>query len=571
MSSATQQLKFHAMNHGERQSAVLAVTSSGAEPLSPARQRQWIATLLLVGVIARVVRYALCFPLWEDECFLSANYLEGGYLDMLRPLNYHTVCPLLFSWVQLSVIKALGFSEYSLRLFPFACNLASLILFWRLASRLLRGTTLVLAVALFAASYPVMRYAAEAKPYACDLMVSLMLISLVVRWLQQTEETRWLWALAAFAPLAVGLSYPAVFVGGGLSLVAAARLCKNSSRGGWIAWAAYDLSLAGSFFLLFLVSIQPKLDAQLSTMSTYWLDAFPPISEPLKLLPWLVEVHSGSMLAYPIGGPNYGSALTLLCCLLGGAVFWRRRQFMPIGMTLAPLALNFAAAAMRRYPYGEHMRMTLYMAPMFCMLAAAGFAALLTWLARRRPARKGPLLAMLGLLTLVAASSIVRDFWSPYKSGNDLRARSFARWFWFSMSHNGEVVCLHSDLKIDPAPETFQHGCSASYLCNQRIYSPRHIRGEPPDWERISADWPLRCVQFRSPSIQDGKEATAAWLAKMESQYELLGKETYPFPFYDKRDRELKFTDYIDVYKFVPRAGGAERTARKQAYIPSTY
>ena len=119
-------------------------------------------------------------------------------------------------------------------------------------------------------------------------------------------------------------------------------------------------------------------------------------------------------------------------------------------------------------------------------------------------------------------------------------------------AHNGEVVCLHTDLQTDPAPEVFQHGNSAVYLCNQRIYSPRHARGEAPQWDRISAEWPLRCVQFRSPQIESDEEGTARWLAEMQKTYRLVSKDTYPMPFYNKRETELKFTDYIDVYKFVP-------------------
>jgi hypothetical protein len=592
-----------------------AQTPEPADPLTTRQQARWILAILVVGVVARVVRFALKFPLWEDESFLSANYLDGGYLDMLQPLNYHTVCPVLFSWMQLTAIKLFGFNEYSLRLFSFACGIGSLFLFRHFAGRLLKGTALVLAVAMFAASYPVMRYVAEAKPYCCDLFVSLVMMTLLVEWWRRPGENRWLWLLAAFAPLAIGLSYPAVFVGGGLSLLIAARLWKGTvpvfvsaktglspsmvQEGdspifagakigtvpghGWLPWIAYNVSLVGSFAAVFAVSIRPKLDAQLTTMSSYWLDTFPPIGEPLKLLWWFLETHTGSMLAYPFGGPGFGSTLTFILCAIGVVTFWRRRQFLLLGLTMLPLVLNFVAAALQRYPYGGHMRMTLYLAPMFCILTAVGLAAVLvrnvafrsakqtetdgtipSATERRfrgakgdrdgleRPSYNRPVAVVLSLLLLVAASSIVRDFWSPYKSSNDLRERAFAQWFWTSASHNGEVVCMHTDLKTHPAPEVFQHGNSAVYLCNQRIYSPRHARGEPWHEERISADWPLRCVQFRSPQIESDEEGTARWLVEMQQKYRLVGKDTYPMPFYNKRENELKFTDYIDVYKFVP-------------------
>ena len=84
---------------------------------------------------------------------------------------------------------------------------------------------MVLAVGVFAVTYSGLRYAAEVKPYAGDLMVSTLLLWLTVRWWRQPDDTRWLWALVAVVPLALGLSYPAVFVAGGASLAVAAVLC----------------------------------------------------------------------------------------------------------------------------------------------------------------------------------------------------------------------------------------------------------------------------------------------------------------------------------------------------------
>ena len=36
---------------------------------------------MLVGVVLRLTRYLLRFPLWEDEAMLSANLLDRGYGD----------------------------------------------------------------------------------------------------------------------------------------------------------------------------------------------------------------------------------------------------------------------------------------------------------------------------------------------------------------------------------------------------------------------------------------------------------------------------------------------------------
>jgi len=85
-----------------RQYCRLGQPAESDQWLTPARQRQWLLALLILGIVARVVRYALRFPLWEDECNLVANYLDADYLSVLRPLKYDTVCPMLFSWVELT-------------------------------------------------------------------------------------------------------------------------------------------------------------------------------------------------------------------------------------------------------------------------------------------------------------------------------------------------------------------------------------------------------------------------------------------------------------------------------------
>ena len=202
---------------------------------------------LAVGVAARLIRYLLRFPLWGDEAMLAMNFLDRDYAGLMQPLDFHQVAPLLFLWIELTAVKLLGFHEWSLRLFPLLCSIASLFLFHRLARLLLRGTALVLAVGIFAVTYSGLRYAAEMKPYSVDLMVSTLLLLLAVRWWRQPDDTRWLWALAAVVPLALGLSYPAVFVAGGVSLAVAAVLLGTRSRRGWWAWGAYNLAWPAVF------------------------------------------------------------------------------------------------------------------------------------------------------------------------------------------------------------------------------------------------------------------------------------------------------------------------------------
>lgn len=533
--------------------------------VSPEQQHRWLTVLLLVGVAARCVRYLLRFPLWEDECFLCVNLIDRSYAELTGPLQYHQVAPLLFLWVQLTVVKILGFSEWSLRLVPLVCSLASVGLCVYVARRLLCGAGLLLAVGVFAVAYPAVRYAAEAKPYGSDLFVALLLLALAVRWWQTPHQSRWIWALCGVVPWCVGLSYPAVFVAGAVSLFLLYVLWHAQRRGGepaaaqrraaglWWAWLVFNGLLLGSFACLYAVSAAQQSGAELHWMRAYWQASFPPLRDPARVLTWLVTVHAGDLLAYPAGGGRGASSGTLVLFVAGIVLLVRRRQGAWLLLLLGPLGLNLVAAALQRYPYGGHVKFAQYAAPAICLLTGLGGAMLLSL---RRQAVAWAQRLVVGAacgLAVLGTATMARDFIWPYKSRTDRQARDFARWFWPTAQFAGEVACLESDLQRRIAPQAFSElSWSAMYLCNQRIYSPRHAAGEPVAWQRVSHSAPLRCVLYRAPAFPHDEAALRTWLEQMEQSYRLAGREVYPFPCYGKRD-DLRNVDYLEVFTFVPR------------------
>jgi hypothetical protein len=304
----------------------------------------------------------------------------------------------------------------------------------------------------------------------------------------------------------------------------------------------------------------------------HWANTFPPITQPLKLPLWLLATHAGAMLGYPVGGPNWGSTFSTLCAIAGVVALARRRQRLLLGLLLAPLGLNFIAAALHRFPYGGHARMTLFLAPAFCLLIAFGLTAVLTWIEgrlRRLPSSAIGMLRSLhlngctialGLLVLLGAGSWFRDLTQPYKSATTLRAREFAQWFWFELAHDNELVSCETDLKTDLSPDKVNCGWSSLYFCNQRIYSPRHARGEKPRLDRVTVQRPLRCVLYRSPKEEQESpppdpQVRQRWLEKMQADYDLVAHDAYPFAAYDKSDRQQIGDDYVEVFKFVPKGG----------------
>jgi len=541
------------------------------------RVARWMAALLWLGLAARAVRYLLRFPLWEDECFLCVNFIDRSFADLLTPLTYHQVAPPLFLWAERASVLTFGYSEWSLRLVPFAASVASLFLFRRLAARLLSGPALLLAFGVFAVSYPGIRYAAEAKQYATDLFAALALLALTAEW-HRSRRPGWLWLLAAVAPMLLWLSYPAAFVVGGVSLAVGITLLRESrvesreskedssperfpdvglSRLSTLIsrltpWVAFNLAVLVGFGSLYFV-IRRQSGAELGFMTEYWRTAFPPLTEPGRLPTWLLEVHTSDLLAWPVGGGRGASLFTALLAAIGLQQLLRKRDPFWGLLLLAPAGLNLVAATLQRYPYGGHVKFSMYFGPAVCLLAGWGAAAWNVQTARVRPklARYGAA-ATLGLLALIAGSSIGRDVLRPYKTLSDERARSFAKWFWFNAEAEGPVMLVDGyDGETFSPDSKSELSWTAMFLCNRAIYSPAVRQAEPaaiPGGSR-----PARCLVYRDPRFTFDAEARDRWLAGMRNANDLVAAETFPFTRFGKNERDLVTVDYLDIYTFRPK------------------
>src|SRR5262249_37438358 len=138
------------MNPSVREPRDVSLGVEDDQPIGPDFIRRAIWAFVGLGLVLRAVTYAMRFPLWGDEAFVAATFISRGYRDLLQPLDYGQVCPLLFLWGELAVVKLFGFNEWSLRLLPTVASMASLFLFSHIAGRIFRGVPRLLAVAIFA-------------------------------------------------------------------------------------------------------------------------------------------------------------------------------------------------------------------------------------------------------------------------------------------------------------------------------------------------------------------------------------------------------------------------------------
>src|SRR5713101_4089282 len=248
--------------------------------------------MLALGIAWRFLRYALQFPMWGDEAFVCVNFLDQDYLGLLKPLNYRQVAPILFLWSELTMYRLLGGSELAIRLLPFLAGLGSLFLFWRLARATLNSAAALIAVGIFAVSYYPIRHSCEVKPYTFVLFWSLALLVLAVNSIGRPDCWRWLALLAAIVPLALGASYPAIFVAGALSVTLLPAVWRNRTWPGWTLYGIYNLAMGISFLVFYRLAGAVQFDSTGGTANWYWSEWFPP-TEAWALIKWLASVHTG--------------------------------------------------------------------------------------------------------------------------------------------------------------------------------------------------------------------------------------------------------------------------------------
>ena len=206
-----------------------------------------IPAILAFGMALRTIQYATRGSMWVDELAVAINVTERGLWHLLfRPLEFRQVAPPGFLLLEKLGVGLLGGGEAGLRLFPWLASLASLVLFWRVATRFASALAVRAGLLAFAASPSLVWYAATVKQYSGDVAVTLLLVLLALR----ADEERWsvpratAWGLAGGA--AILASQPAVLVAAGLgALLLGRRMWKRepvaptmSLCAGWAIGAA---------------------------------------------------------------------------------------------------------------------------------------------------------------------------------------------------------------------------------------------------------------------------------------------------------------------------------------------
>lgn len=358
--------------------------------------RQVIILLLLLGCSLRVWAYVRPTSLYLDEILLARNILDLPLGDLLfKPLMLDQVAPRGFLLIERLAVVILGPSEMALRLLPFACAIATILLFWRLTERILTEMASAIALFLFAIGVPFIRFGAEVKQYECDLLAAILLPLLLLKLWQEPTSTRRLLITGLAGFLVVWFSQASVLVMVGLgAAILLEGLISRDGRAKRILLTTISL-WAGASLLAIVAGLRSMTPSTKQFMNEFWTGAFLPLPFHWRSgLAWIGQRFT-ELFSDPTLLRYRWPLIFILLALIGIAVTWARKRIVAFVLCGPPL-VALAAAVAHQYPWRG--RLAFWMLPGAVIAVATG----LEWIR----GKGGALHPALGAILLIAVLSI---------------------------------------------------------------------------------------------------------------------------------------------------------------------
>jgi 4-amino-4-deoxy-L-arabinose transferase-like glycosyltransferase len=360
-----------------------------------------ILVALSIGVLLRAFQYASFGSLWSDELSIALNVTQKGWWDLLsEPLLYQQVAPIGFLAAEKLGVAILGASEWGLRLYPFLASLLALFLFWRVSARYLDGFYQVGAILLFALSPALLWYTRNAKQYAGDVAVALLLLLLALRSLERSRRAGTGLRPGILGGAAILCSQPSVLsapVMAGVSFVQRWRSGEKTADVGWMAACWCLAASVGALTSAVLASKEAE-----SFMHSAWQFRFFPIPWDSWDDVWWLPNRFVDFYAFLIGlfrpdtVPEMFASYGYLALSILGFDYLRRRNRFRLLLLLVSPAMAIFVSVVRVLPLSG--RVSLHMAPSLILLSMAGVRRMRDWL----PTKLRPSLGYVALIAGLA-------------------------------------------------------------------------------------------------------------------------------------------------------------------------
>ena len=234
---------------------------------------QRVLILVLIGwyLVLALGHYFNQRPLWNDEQRVLSNILllKHGSL-FTQPLLGYQAFPRLYLWVIQQFSTPFHQNLLALRLFSLMAMMGAFFVWLNIARKVLgHSWDLILFVACWCATMPLVYYAAELKPYSMDVLISGVIVLFLLDQDQIQKNLKVYRITLLFLPLLGLWSYSAIFLLL-LPLYNLIRDCMEQRR--WLPELSFYLG--GYVLMLGLVYLFDYRASAPHLMELFWHDYF---------------------------------------------------------------------------------------------------------------------------------------------------------------------------------------------------------------------------------------------------------------------------------------------------------
>lgn len=368
--------------------------------------------IFTIGVSVSIFQFLYNRSLWLDESYLALNIINRSFLELLQPLNYEQVAPILFLYIEKLFTGIFGLSEYALRIFPLLSYWASIYFLYRILKILNQNIYVtLLSLSLFIFNGTIIYYSSEVKQYMTDVMVITCMFYFTLK--NQESLSKKYFLLGLLGTISIFLSNVSPII----LLCCGTYLFYEDLKNGWkeikyifgisFLWTAFF----GIYFMFFIYD-HPTREFMVRYWSRWDGGAFMPLN-PLSIEFYQFVIKKYYFFytdLFQFG--NVGLYGLQLLFLLGCYHLIEQKKYNLFILGVLPIALHLALSSLKLYPFD--IRLILYTCPAFIIILSAGFEYIFYSIKSRRQALVRIPFAITMLFFLYTAySNIPRKSFEP--------------------------------------------------------------------------------------------------------------------------------------------------------------
>ena len=375
--------------------------------------------IITLAFVLALIQFAYNKSLWVDDARVALNLMEMTHSELTGELRYNQSAPVGFLQIEKLLLRVVPDSEYGMKFFPLVSFLVSILLFGKIAGRLLKNEHAVnAALAVFAFNSGMLFYSSEIKQYSSDAAIALLLFWLSSReWTDERVRLRVLALVGAVSVFVSNIAPLALAVAGVWTTVEYLKTgIEKQKLINLTALAAVWLLAFGLYWDLF---VPPPESWTRRYMDWYWNTQNPAFvfEHGFGNSAVLLMRQTGAFLAFYFGTP-LAAGVALSLAIAGTVVCAVKKNWRVLSFAVLPFAIHFIVSAMRMFPFAP--RFLIWCFPGFVILAAAVLDELLSRMKKRgeTPHRVFAFVCA-GVIPLVSLASAMTDF--PIASRQDFK------------------------------------------------------------------------------------------------------------------------------------------------------